>query len=123
MVPPEADNLIISGKWGEVRYGVGLNGELLTRKFIESLSEKVQTKIGVKLELLATAGRIVNEQHFKKERGEIYALKLNQIRITCFRHRSTWYLLSDHIKKKDKWRPEELDKADRLMEEVLLRLK
>lgn len=121
MTAPTADNLVARGAWGEVRYAVDAHGEMPARDFVEGLSNADQAKVLALFQRIADVGKIANREKFRKERGEIFAFKSHQIRIPCFRQGGAWYLAYGFIKKGDRWKPEELDRADRIREEHLNR--
>jgi len=121
MTASTPDNFAVSGTWGEVRYAVDAQGRMPAKEFVEGLSTEDVKKVLLLLRRLATDGKITNREKFRKERGEIFALKAFQIRIPCFQHERTWYLTYGFTKKGDNWKAADLDRADRIRLEHLNR--
>ena len=71
---------------------------------------------------LADTGRIPDQGQFRKESGEIWSFKTHGgIRIAAFPHKRVWFLTHGLIKKRDRWPRTELERAERIRAEHLLR--
>jgi hypothetical protein len=121
MASPSTDNFVARGAWGEVRYAIDAHGQMPAKAFVEGLSEENVRKVYALFRRMAQDGKIVNREKFRKERGEIFAFKSFQIRISCFRLGGTWYLAYGFSKKANRWKDEDLDRADRIRLEHLQR--
>lgn len=109
------DDQALAGDWGSVKYAKLPNGSMPSKVFISDLTKSDQRKLTVLLKRLATTGKINNRDRFRKERGKIFGLKSYQLRVACFQKGRAWYLTHGFIKKEDKWRDEELDRAEEIL--------
>ena len=84
------------------------------RSYLES--EEVSTSDHAYLRhlflMLGETGRINNQRKFRKERGPIWAFKVRQLRIGAFQVGRVWFLTHGFSKKQDRWRREELERAE-----------
>ncbi len=62
-------------------------------------------------------GKIHDEEKFKHEQDKIYAFKIHQSRIYCFRDGNDWVLTNGCFKKRNKADPTEIVRAVRIMNE------
>lgn len=113
------ETLVSRGSWGAVRYAVRANGRMPAREFIQDLSEQDQRKLAALFQRIADHGRIHNREKFKKVEGDIFEFKSFQVRVGCFRLRSTWFLTHGFIKKSDRWPKAEIKRAVRIRSEHL----
>lgn len=107
-----------------VAYAVDKNGKMPAKDFLESVLDKREAaKMVSRLKRLADHGRINNDEQFKKERNDIFALKIHQRRLYCFIENGVWYLTNGTEKKKKQNRanPQDLDRAERIRNEYLKR--
>ena len=72
-------------------------------------------------QLLAEDGHIASRRKFRKERGDIWGFKSGDARIAAFPYGRVWYLTHGFIKRRDRWPPAELDRAERIRWEHLKR--
>jgi hypothetical protein len=71
--------------------------------------------------LLSEEGRVFNERRFRKERGDIWGFKAGDARIAAFPYGRVWFLTHGFIKKQNRWPAAELDRAERIRWEHLMR--
>lgn len=88
-------------------------------EFLEGLNRKDLAEVEALLMRLADRGQIRNTEQFRKEAGEIWALKAGQVRIACFRVREYLVLTHGFMKKQQKWPDEQLERAKRIRSESL----
>jgi len=121
------DQIAVSGPARTVAYATDGQGRMPAKDFLDqtggsdALSDVEKRGMYHLFRLMATSGKIVNREQFRKERGEIYGFKKYQARIAAFQVGTVWYLTHGFKKKKDKWPEAELDRADRIRSEYLRR--
>jgi hypothetical protein len=120
---PTTIHILASGPVADVAYAVTQAGRMPAREFLQSdeapLKDKaVLTKL---FEMLTTQHQVHNEYRFKKVRGQIWECKSYQVRIGAFRHGRVWFLTHGFIKKRDKWQPEQIKRAETIRKEHLSR--
>lgn len=108
-----------------MEFAVKLNGRMPAKEFLDSEGEDAGPVLALFKEMAET-GRTANGNKFSQERGAIYAFKTtvkNRLfRVPCFQIGNRWVLAYGFIKhgaqkKRGKWRPEELDRADNIRKE------
>ena len=119
----DSDPLPLLGPARTIDYAVDAQGRRHARDF---LHEKCPTKdaksIFHKCRVMAEHGaQGLQREAFKHEAGEIFAFKSFQARVAAFQQGKTWFLTHGFIKKKDKWPPAELTRAERIRLEHLSR--
>ncbi len=129
MLDPSDEQIVTRGPERTVAYAIDKNGDMPARDYLESTGRKrgpsAQEAAGLlrSFEMMAAQGKIVNDEKFKKERGEIFGFKKYQVRVGAFLVGRVWYLTHGFRKKTDKWKKSELDRADRIRQEYLERMK
>jgi hypothetical protein len=108
------DKIAVKGQWGEVVYASRLDGSRPAEEFYLALSVADQAKVNGLLKQMADHGKIVNREKFRQVEGSIFEFKSFQIRISCYRDRSCWYLLHGFLKKKNRWPSSEVIRAENL---------
>lgn len=106
-----ADDVLARGTWGEVRFAPDRGGKLQAKEFLESVTDQEYRSVVALISRLANVGAIRNIEQFRKEEGNIFAIKRHQIRIGCFQSGKVWYLTHGFIKKQNKWPKAELTRA------------
>jgi len=105
-----------------IEYAICIDGSMPAKSFIEGeLDEKEQHKLATLFQRLGDAGKISNREQFRKLEGALWEFKHFQTRVACFQDGPTWYLTHGFIKKKDKWPPSELTRAERIRGEHFAR--
>lgn len=110
-----------TGLWGIVEYAVCENGSSPAKEHIESLETKDQLKIAALFQRMADSGKIENTEKFTREKDSIWAFKSFQFRFPCFQKGRSWVVTHGFRKKRNKWPPEELKRAERIRDEHLSR--
>jgi len=127
MLDPTDEQILKEGPAKTVAYAIDANGAMPAKEFLETTKGK---RAASKRELaglhhlfrvMAEQGKITNEEHFKKERGEIFGFKRYQARVAAFQIGDVWYLTHGFKKKRDKWPDSELAKAERIRSECIER--
>ncbi len=103
------------GNWGYVEYGRLEDGSSPAKDFVEALAIKDKAKLVHLFKQLANTGRISNKEKFRHEGGKIFSFKVGQIRIACYQSGNRWILTHGFNKKRDRWPPPELERAETLM--------
>jgi len=114
--PPDED-VVLRGSMLKVAWAREASGRRLAKEFLESgaAPEKDRARLRRWFQVMADQGVIRNEEAFKHEKGPIFGFKAFQIRIGAFRDGDSWFLTHGFTKKKDKWPPAELARAERIM--------
>jgi hypothetical protein len=125
------------GHWGVVEYAIALNGKCdsekffhveIVRKFGKTLGENLQFKLMAIFEVISNYG---NSPKMSLERKPIHGIKLEYkkslVRIACFQQGRSWVLTNGFFKPGAQkglgaWPTEELDRADRIMNEHIKRI-
>ena len=108
------------GPFGRILCAVRRNGNSPAKKFLERLERldrSMLRRFGVLFGKIVSCGQITNRQQFKKVQDDIWEVKRFQHRIGCFREGPDLVLTHGFVKKADKWRREELEKAHQIMRE------
>jgi hypothetical protein len=114
--------LIVEGAARRVAYAVDAAGRCQAREFLfGEAPDKDRNRILHTCRVLAEQGRVANPTAFKKEVGEIWALKSFQARVGAFLVGKTWFLTHGFIKKADAWPRSEIERAERIRLEHLAR--
>jgi len=93
-------------------------GKAPAYEFLETLPEKDRFKVEKLFHLLCNKGKISNRDKFRMERDGIWVFKSYQIRVFCFFAKGKRVVLTHGtIKKKDKVRKQEIEKAKKIMNE------
>jgi len=117
------NNLILKRAWGEIRYAVLSSGKMPSKDYLESLDWRERIKMESRLENMATNGTIKNNQKFRKLEDEIWEFKSDQHRMPCFQVSNCWILTHGFVKKSDKTKRKEIDRAKKIMKEHMEREK
>lgn len=115
--------IVADGTMATIEYAVRSNGSMAAKEFIATLTETDQRRLAVLFKRLADIGRIMNREQFKRVEGPIWEFKRHQVRVACFQIGKRWLLTHGFRKKGDHWKPSELDRATRIMNEHLEREK
>lgn len=114
--------VVYSGREFSIEYAVCLNEAMPARDFIEGqLNEREQRQLMALFTRLGDIGEIRNPQQFKKLEGKLWEFKRHQIRVACFQQGHRWILASAFRKKRDNWPRQEIERAQRIMQEHLAR--
>lgn len=100
-------------------YEVLHKGKSDIRRFLDKLPIKESAKIMAFLVRIANNGPPINEEKFRHEGDQIYAIKSGQVRIYCCYFGKKIILLTNGvIKKSRKARPADIEKAKRIRKEA-----
>jgi len=115
--------VVLRGSSRTIAYAQDAAGRCPARDFLESRScpDKDKRALSHAFNCLASEGFIRNDTRFKKERDQIWCFKSYQIRIAAFQHGATWFLTHGFVKQRDRVLKQELDRADRIRAEHLVR--
>ncbi len=120
------DQVLLRGTKCTIAYAITRNGKMPAQDFLECKGKPRENpdqrdSAGLKhlFQLLSANGQIRNTEQFKKEQNHIWAFKKNQVRIAAFKVNDMWFLTHGFKKKRSKWLPKELDKADRIRQECI----
>lgn len=105
------------GDWGQVVLAKTLSGSYPARAYLDGLEVARRRKLYVLFTLLANVGRSTNPEQFKKLKGKLFEFKRYQDRMPCFQEGKTWVITHGFQKKRDKARPSEIERAERIMAE------
>lgn len=102
-----------------VEYARAANGSYPAKEFVDSRPARDQRRLAVLFQRLADTGKINNREQFKRLSGKIWEFKRGQIRVACFQVKDRWRLTNGVIKKSDKWKKSDIERARRIMTEDL----
>ncbi len=113
----------LAGPARTIDYAVDAQGRRQAQEFLHGECPAKDAKsIFHKCHVMAEHGaQGLQQEAFRHEAGEIFAFKSFQVRIAAFQQGKTWFLTHGFIKKKDKWPPAELARAERIRLEHLVR--
>lgn len=118
----DADStIVVRGNQRTIEYAIRTNGSMPAKEFIEGLPVSDQMKIVVLFRRMAAHGNVPNKKQFKPVKGKIFEFKKHRIRVFCFRKENRWLLTNGYKKKKDRLDQNEIDRAERVMQEHLER--
>ena len=102
-----------------IEYAICTNGSCPAKEFFDSLLERDQAKLMALFVRMGDEGSIRNEEKFKRIEGtEYFAFKSFQTRvISCFQPGRRLILLCGLGKKKDRYPPAEIERANRIFKE------
>jgi hypothetical protein len=108
--------VLMRGPMRTIAYALHESGKMQAREFLEGemCPEKDKRAFLRAFEVMSSQGVIRNDERFKVEQSPIYAFKSFQARIPTFQVGTTWFLAYGFIKKRDRWRPEEIQRALRI---------
>lgn len=108
--------VVVRGAMRTIAYAIDDAGRMPAKEFLEGelCPEKDKRTFLRAFEVMGSHGRILNDERFKLEQGHIYAFKSFQARLPTFQVGSTWFLAFGFIKKRGKWRAEEIQRATRI---------
>lgn len=116
------------GRWGTVECASRTSGARPAEEFLEELGLDAAVFLAL-FEQMAENGRTNNPSHFSPEAGAIYSFKdklgnNRQVRFPCFQIGNRWLLTHGFYKKgaqrgRGKWRREDVEKAENIMNEHL----
>ncbi len=117
------------GDWGTVEFAMRANGRFPAEEFLDELSPADRAIFIDLFQQMADFGHTHNPSRFSHERRKIYGFKAKGrgnklIRIPCFQKSNRWILTHGFFKPgaqkgRGPWPVEELDKADKTMNEHL----
>jgi hypothetical protein len=118
------DDLVVPrGRARTVAYARDASGDRPALEFLEShVSERQYLQFHQYFQILAELGWLSNPKQFRKEREDIWGFKAGKARIACFSKGRVWFLTHGFMKKRDRWPPEELNRALRIRWEHLVRM-
>jgi len=119
-----SENMLIPVALGprhEIYFYVNALGNSQALAFMNGLDTRDQAKLAALFEQTCLSGRKVNPDQFKYELNEIYAFKVRQVRFYCFFDDKIIVLTNGAIKKQQKARKQDLEKAARMRNEYLER--
>jgi hypothetical protein len=94
-------------------WAVSSDGLCPAKDFFEALEERDQAKLQTLFEMMASQGRIVNREKFKKIVGELYEFKAGQLRMPCFFDSKNRIVVTHGFRKKaDDIPPGEIKRAE-----------
>jgi hypothetical protein len=118
----DADSsIVVRGNQRTIEYAICANGSMPAKEFIEVLDERELRQMDTLFRRMADTGKIFNKEQFKQVKDKIYEFKRYQTRVGCFQIGTRWVLTHGFIKKADRWRNSEVERAERIMEEHLAR--
>lgn len=111
-----------TGHWGSVIWAIDESGKAPALEFFLQLPDKDAAKIEALFRLLAESGSIKNVEKFKKlddRKGRaVWEFKSFQIRFLGGFVRNRRFLVAHGVrKKKDKHKPDDIDRAARILNE------
>lgn len=112
-------NIVVRGNQRTIEYAICTDGSMPAKEFVEGLDESEQRKLDTLFRRLAAMGRIFNKEQFKQVKGKIFGFKRYQTRVGCFQIGMRWVLTHGFIKKGDRWKKSDIERAERIMEEHL----
>jgi Gp49-like protein DUF891 len=122
--PALLDDFVEKGDWGEVRHAQRLNGRMEAKEWLDNVATASEAaKFTPLFQKIANTGRIINTEHFRKLRDDIWEFKRDGNRILCFQHGRCWRLTHHYPKSKNKCPPAEIEKAIVIQSEFLSRAK
>lgn len=118
----DEDLVVARGLARTVAYARDATGRRPAWEFLhEEIPARDRAQLFHLFNLLAATGRIANQRKFRKERGEIWGIKSVEVRIAAFQHGRAWFLTHGFFKRADKWPAAELERAERIRWEHLVR--
>ena len=117
------DTLVHEGQFGKVRHARMRDQSLPSKTFLDAQSTAARAAF-IALCMKITADRTLELRHrekFKQVQGKLYEFKMNnhQLRVFCFRHLDTWYLVDGMAGKKENNLPKKVvDNATEHMNEA-----
>ena len=114
-------NIVVRGNQRTIEYAICADGSMPAKEFVEGLDESEQRKLDTLFRRLAAMGKIFNKEQFKQVKGKIFGFKRYQTRVGCFQIGIRWVLTHGFIKKGDRWKKSDIERAERIMEEHLAR--
>ena len=114
-------NIVVRGNQRTIEYAICADGSMPAKEFVEGLDESEQRKLDTLFRRLAGIGKIFNKEQFKQVKGKIFGFKRYQTRVGCFQIGMRWVLTHGFIKKGDRWKKSDIERAERIMEEHLAR--
>ncbi len=107
----------MQGSRGCVVCAVASGGKEPAYEFLEELSAKDKARFYKLFERLVEKGKIWNPEQFKKEMDDIWSFKRYQSRIACYRDGLAWVLTHGFVKKSNKWKKTDTERAQRIRNE------
>ena len=114
-------NIVVRGNQRTIEYAICADGSMPAKEFVEGLDESEQRKLDTLFRRMAETGKIFNKTRFKQVKDRIYEFKRYQTRVGCFQIGTRWVLTHGFIKKGDRWKKSDIERAERIMEEHLAR--
>lgn len=107
-----ADIVAYAGKLFSIEFARLRNGSIPALEFLNDQKPQHRARILYLFKLLGDHGRISNDEHFKKFRGDFWEFKNFQIRLFCyFRPGKRVVVTHGFIKKKNATNQAEFDRA------------
>lgn len=109
------DRVVYSGRSRTIEWAVRSDGKLPALREWNKLQRDQRAKLWAVIKRIGDYPEFPREERFKHERGEIYAIKIWKVRAYCFKAPQNRIVITNIIvKKKDKARPEDLERAERI---------
>ncbi len=104
-------NIVVRGNLRTIEYAICADGSMPAKEFVESLDKSEQRKLDTLFRRLASTGKIFNKEQFKQVGGKIFGFKRYQTRVGCFQIGMRWVLTHGFIKKDNRWKKSEIERA------------
>lgn len=116
--------ILIRGEKRTIAFAACRTGDLWAKRFFEDeLPDAHQLRVRALCGVMADYGYLHDKRKFRLESGEIWAFKLElsnrPIRFPCFRIRECWFLTHGFFKQGQRWRREQIKRAERIRSEHL----
>ncbi len=125
MLPPPPDHLIIERGRYTIAFALDAAGRCPAKDFLESdePTKEHKARLATLFRNTAEVGPSQRDVHFKKLEGrdEVCEFKAHQTRVFTFRDGDVWYLVCGVVKKKDKHKKADIDRAERIWAEYKAR--
>jgi hypothetical protein len=112
---------ILSGETCSLWWVAGDSDRFHAQDYFDHLTAPEKAKFTALFERMARDGRIVNEELFRRESGNIHCFKRGQHRLACFREGTDLLLTNGFRKKRDKDKrlKRHIEMAERIRTEYL----
>jgi truncated hemoglobin YjbI len=109
------------GNWGTIEFAARDDGESRTWEEFSSLGRIEKASLHSTMSLLASTGRVANEQRFKKVEGtDLWELKKNQHRfLGRFLPGKRFIVAAYERKKRGRLQPETIERAEAVLNELM----
>ncbi|RME41903.1 MAG: hypothetical protein D6788_00195 [Planctomycetota bacterium] len=115
-----ADRVVYAGRVRTVEWAVRRDKKIPGQKGWNRLNKEERTRLLARIKRIGDEEKVYNQEVFKKERGDIFAIKIFKVRIYCFFTSDNRLVLTHVVKKKrDKADPKELKRAEHIRRECI----